>query len=95
MTIAGFIPHNVRDMRYDAEALLIVADRYGAATKRGRARVSTLAANDGKTLDHVARGGGITIGRYNRIMRWFSANWPHGLEWPEGVERPPAEEKAA
>lgn len=32
-----------------------------------------------------------------RLMQWFSDNWPVDLEWPEGIERPApsAERKSA
>lgn len=25
-----------------------------------------------------------------RVMRWFSDNWPSDLEWPSDIPRPPA-----
>lgn len=33
--------------------------------------------------------------RYNEAMRWFSDNWPDGLDWPEGIPRPPLKEEDA
>lgn len=51
--------------------------------------------NDGKVLDNLADGKDITIGRFERAMRWFSDNWPDGAEWPADVPRPCATEGEA
>ncbi|QDP47418.1 MAG: hypothetical protein GOVbin2371_3 [Prokaryotic dsDNA virus sp.] len=32
---------------------------------------------------------GITVQRRDRIMQWFSDNWPDDLGWPSDIPRPP------
>lgn len=73
---------NLRDQ------LISISDAYGAARSLSRARVSTIVFNAGSTLDRIASGRDLTTGNFERAMRWFSANWPDGVEWPEGVDRP-------
>lgn len=68
--------------------LLRIARTYGEATNRSLARVSTLATNDGKFFRKIEAGSGCTVDRLNRILRWFSDNWPATVAWPEGVARP-------
>lgn len=68
--------------------LLVLADAYGAATGRSRARVSTLVFNDGKGLDRIAGGADIGVRRCGTAISWFAANWPPETPWPAGVPRP-------
>lgn len=68
--------------------LLAVADAYGRATERSRARVSTIVFNAGAALDRIAAGKDITTGRWERAMAWFHNNWPEGAEWPRNIKRP-------
>ncbi|MFG1247639.1 hypothetical protein [Xanthobacter flavus] len=79
--------------------LIATADLYGAATKRSRARVSTLVFNQGQRLAKIAEGAlDPTISSFERAMLWFAKNWPDGVPWPEGVPAPkvaPKEESAA
>lgn len=70
--------------------LIDLASRYCAATGKTRIAVSKRVFNDGKVIDNLADGKDITVGRYERAMRWFSENWPEGAEWPSHVERPHA-----
>lgn len=37
----------------------------------------------------------LTLRTYDKVVNWFSANWPDGIEWPAGVQRPFIEERAA
>jgi len=71
--------------------LIDLATRYCAATGKTRIAVSKRVFNDGKVLDNLVDGKDITIGRFERAMRWFSDNWPDGAEWPDEVPRPHAE----
>ena len=71
--------------------LIDLATRYCAATGKTRIAVSKRVFNDGKVLDNLVDGKDITIGRFERAMRWFSDNWPDGAEWPDEVSRPHAE----
>ena len=39
---------------------------------------------------------GITVQRRDRIMQWFSDNWPdQELDWPRGIPRPTPKKEAA
>lgn len=42
-------------------------------------------------LDQRSRTGKIgrmEVGTYERVLDWFSDNWPTDLEWPEDIPRP-------
>lgn len=71
--------------------LIDLANRYCAATGKTRIALSKRVFNDGKVLDNLVDGKDITIGRFERAMRWFSENWPEGAEWPKHINRPKAE----
>ncbi len=71
------------------EALICISDRYCAAKKLSRARVSTIVFNSGMTLDRIAAGKNFTNKSYERALTYFSENWPNDIEWPENVVRPP------
>lgn len=68
--------------------LIEVASCYCVATGKTQIAVSKRVFNDGKVLNNLADGKDITIGRFERAMRWFSENWPEGADWPETIERP-------
>lgn len=68
--------------------LMATSDLYCAAANRSRSRVATIIFNDGKKLDLVAAGADLTTRSFENAMRWFSDNWPEGIDWPEGVRRP-------
>ncbi len=77
-----------RDMDLRTQ-LIATADLYGAATKRSRARVSTLVFNQGQRLAKIADGAlDPTISSFERAMAWFATNWPDDMPWPDGVPRP-------
>jgi len=73
-------------MDYRAD-LLSVARAFGQATNRSLPRVSTMVRNDGKFFDRLERGAGCTMATYEACMRWFTSNWPEGVDWPDGVAR--------
>lgn len=51
--------------------------------------VSRRAVQDSRYLDRVIGGAsGFTIATYDRLMAYFSAQWPDDAVWPEGVPRP-------
>jgi len=68
--------------------LILLIEAFANARGLSPSRVSTIALNAGHTYQSLVDGKDITVGRFERAMRWFSANWPDGLEWPEGVDRP-------
>ena len=69
------------------EQLLKVARRYGEIEGVPLSTVSSRALDDGKKLRALEEGADINVGRLERALRWFSANWPDG-EWPSEVPRP-------
>ena len=71
--------------------LIDLANRYCEATGKTRIAVSKRVFNDGKVLDNLADGKDITLGRFERAMRWFSENWPENTAWPKHINRPKAE----
>jgi hypothetical protein len=71
------------------DQLVTVADLYAGATRRKRARVSTMVFNHGSRLDSYATGVYVpNLRTYENAMQWFSDNWPDIVEWPEGISRP-------
>lgn len=50
--------------------------------------VSTYAAQDGKYFDRLEHGAGCTLRKAERLVQWFSDNWPADLEWPRDIQRP-------
>ena len=57
--------------------------------------VSTWAVNDGKRLTHLKMGGGCTVKTFQRLVQFFSDNWPADLEWPRAISRPTKPKKEA
>lgn len=68
--------------------MLAVAHAYGAATGLELSQVSWRALGDTKKLGALEQGADIQVGRYERVMQWFSDHWPADAEWPDGVARP-------
>lgn len=61
------------------------------AADRGRtlSTISTYAAGDGKFLPKLQAGDvGCTPRRADRVIQWFSDNWPEDLEWAGQMPRP-------
>lgn len=72
----------------EIEHLLSVADAYKAALLIEDTTVSARVFDDSKKLAALRDGADITLGRFNKALVWFSANWPDGAVWPEDVMRP-------
>lgn len=70
------------------DQLISVANAYSEATGASISTLSTKLFNGGGRLDAIASGGDLNTRNYERAMRWFSENWPEGVEWPKGVGRP-------
>lgn len=68
--------------------LLTLVEQYCAATGLSEARVATLVRNYGGFFKRVRDGGAFTNRTYERVLQWFSDNWPAGEAWPEAVARP-------
>ena len=52
------------------------------------ASIGKRALNDNTFFARLQQGGGFTIRTYDRLMQWFSDNWPEGAVWPADVPRP-------
>jgi len=48
----------------------------------------------GNFLDKLMNGGDTHTKTADRVLRWFSDNWPADLEWPADVPRPQANNEA-
>lgn len=79
----------------DVTSLTALARLYAAHRGLALSTVSTYAADDGKYFRRLEGGAGCTIGKANRIVRWFSDHWPPDLEWPRDIPRPPKSKREA
>lgn len=72
--------------------LAVLAETYAKARGLEMVTVARLAAGDWRFFDRVDSGdSSFTIRKYDAIIRWFSGNWPAGLNWPTDVPRPAIE----
>lgn len=70
------------------ENLLDLAASYKDATDASYASIGQGALNDNTFFSRIQAGKGFTIGTFDRVVAWFSNNWPDDRAWPEGIERP-------
>jgi hypothetical protein len=68
--------------------LLSLNQAFAAASGRAESTVAQVAAGDWRFFAHLRAGKGFRVGTYDRVVIWFSENWPEGAIWPEGIERP-------
>jgi hypothetical protein len=68
--------------------LLDLAARFEAATSQTRATAAKRALNDNTFFARIEGGAGFNITTFDKVVLWFSQNWPEQAEWPKGVERP-------
>ena len=68
--------------------LLILVGRYKEHTGLSEATISTYAANDGKFFSRLRTGADCNSRRAERLVQWFSDNWPENLSWPDEIKRP-------
>lgn len=61
-------------------------------SRLAKATIWARAAGDARFLDRVNTGSGFTVKTYDRVVQWFSDNWPDGAEWPPSIERRPIKE---
>jgi hypothetical protein len=71
------------------ENLLTLGAQYTAASGRiSLAAIGKLALNDNTVFSRLqARETGFNVRTYDRLVRWFSANWPPMEPWPFYIER--------
>lgn len=71
-----------------ADHIVRLANLYADATGSTPGGVSARVFDDSKKVAAIVGGADITIGRYNRAMKWFSENWPQDVTWPDDIPRP-------
>jgi hypothetical protein len=78
------------------EHLRRLADCFTAATSVPDTAIGSRALNHSKFFARLADAdNSLTLKTYDRVVRWFSDNWPADAEWPEDIARPVNAEAAA
>ena len=72
----------------DIHHLLILARRYSSEKALSLITVSLCLAGQGRLMERLGSGCGITVRRRNKILQWFSDRWLAGLLWSEEITRP-------
>ena len=72
----------------DTADLQIICGLYRDVTGRSESRISDLACANPYLFKRLRENKGCTIATYNRVLSWFSDNWPDGLHWPADIPRP-------
>ena len=70
------------------EHLLHLAKLHASKSGLALSTLATYAANDGGLFGRLKRGRDVTSRRAERIIQWFSDNWPVDLDWPADIPRP-------
>lgn len=88
-------PYPVR-MEETAKATIIdLANRFSDATGVSPSTIGKRALNDNTFFSRISgTDATFTLRTFDRLLAWFSENWPETAVWPEGVERPPTPEAA-
>jgi len=71
-----------------AAQILEIAELYAGHCKLKLSTVGAYAANDGKFFGRLTDGYDCRTRTAQRILAWFSENWPADLEWPKAISRP-------
>ena len=56
--------------------------------RRSPHTVGRLASGSGDFYIRLKRGHDLTTRRAERVLQWFSDNWPEDLPWPSDIPRP-------
>ncbi len=69
--------------------MLALVGRYTAETGRAESTTGRLTVGDGRFFRRVRDGHtSFTVATYDRVVTWFSENWPEDAPWPDDVPRP-------
>lgn len=68
--------------------LLDLAAAFEAGAAVTAPTIGKRALNDNTFYARLESGAGFNIKTYDRLVGWFSENWPDDLEWPASIERP-------
>ena len=75
--------------------LLELARLFEAKTGITAGTVGKRALNDNTVFARLrAAETGFGVRTYDKLVRWFSENWPNGAKWPKDIERPKPSAKA-
>ncbi len=78
--------------------LMLLAARFSDVEGISLQAVGLRALKDNTFFRRIAQGSGFNVRTYDRLVVWFSENWPDGAKWPTEVVRPlpqPVREVAA
>lgn len=70
------------------EDLLSLAESFHDATKTTHSTIGKRALNDNTFFGRIKSGDSFRVDTFDKVVRWFSENWPEGVKWPADVERP-------
>lgn len=68
--------------------LLELCALHGAASGMGLGALGKAALKDHTFFNRVERGDGFNVTTFDRVVQWFSDNWPDGAKWPDDIPRP-------
>jgi hypothetical protein len=74
--------------------LTILATEFASASDISLQAIGQRALKDNTFFVRLGAGSGFTVDTYDRLIRWFSKNWPDGVAWPSEIERLDAREAA-
>ena len=66
----------------------ILFEIYAKHTGLAKSTISLKVANKGHFLKELNAGRTLTFRRCEKIISWFSDNWPQDLAWPATIDRP-------
>jgi len=67
--------------------LIDLAGRFEAATGVTERTIGKRALNDNTFFARLHQSGaGFNVRTYDRLLYWFSANWPAGEPWPKRID---------
>jgi len=72
----------------DTRNIIYLADIYCQKSNRRETYTGMLCARDSRFFRRLRDGGGCTVKTYQRVLQWFSDNWPADLPWPVEISRP-------
>ena len=72
----------------DTANLVILCRIYQRVTGLSESRVADKVSTNPYLFLRLRDGKGCTVRTYNRVLQWFSDNWPENLPWPADIPRP-------
>lgn len=81
----GFFPYNAP---MDSVNITNLIDRLAQSASLSPSYISVKCSGDSKFYKRLKAGGDVRLSTFNRIVQWFSDNWPADLLWPADLPRP-------